>query len=26
LWCEDTGKRVKIAGSAVRYSEGFLYV
>jgi len=26
LFCEDLGERVKIAGTAVRYSEGFLYL
>jgi PhzF family phenazine biosynthesis protein len=26
LFCVDAGERVKISGSAVRYSEGFLYV
>jgi len=26
LFCENLGKRVKIAGNAVRYSEGFLYL
>lgn len=26
LFCEDLGKRVKVAGKAVRYSEGFLYL
>jgi len=26
LFCEDLGERVKIAGNAVRYSEGFLYL
>jgi PhzF family phenazine biosynthesis protein len=26
LFCEDQGDRVQIAGSAVRYSEGFLYL
>lgn len=26
LFCEDLGERVKIAGNAVRYSEGFLFL
>ncbi len=26
LFCENLGERVKIAGNAVRYSEGFLYL
>jgi len=26
LFCKDMGERVKIAGNAVRYSEGFLYL
>jgi PhzF family phenazine biosynthesis protein len=26
LFCEDLGDRVRIAGNAVRYSEGFLYL
>jgi len=26
LFCEDMGERVKIAGNAVRYSEGYLYL
>ncbi len=26
LFCEDLGDRVKVAGNAVRYSEGFLYL
>ena len=26
LLCEDLGKRVKISGNAVRYSEGYLYL
>ena len=26
LFCEDKGERVKIAGTVVRYSEGFLYL
>ncbi|HEX9941515.1 MAG TPA: PhzF family phenazine biosynthesis protein [Thermoanaerobaculia bacterium] len=26
LWCESLGDRVSIAGRAVRYAEGFLYV
>jgi predicted PhzF superfamily epimerase YddE/YHI9 len=26
LFCEDLGERMKIAGNAVQYSEGFLYL